>query len=154
MGLLPAPVPSAGCCKSVPPSLLRTEPRRSSWHITGLRTRALPEEAFCGSGLETLCLPSDFTTSAPRLVKLQATGGSQPYEHKSHIHLRLLRGHDQFWLPSCLTQIGKEAFLSCTALQEVVIPTSRKSASFFATSTDAVWAWCPGHHCWFGPLQR
>ena len=58
------------------------------------KPRALPEGAFCGAGIEQLCLPG------AHCVALNC-----------------------MWLPPRLTQIGKEVFLNCVALQEVVIPT-------------------------------
>ena len=92
------------------------------------KARALPEGAFCGSGLETLCLSSDFHNIGPRAcenckrlveVNLMSTDITALLK-STFAHCVAMT---QIWLPPRLTQIGKEAFLSCIALQEVVIPT-------------------------------
>ena len=86
------------------------------------KARALPEGAFCGSGLETLCLPSDFHNIGPRACE----------NCKRLVEVNLMSTDITALLKStfahCVAvthiwQIGKEAFLSCIALQEVVIPT-------------------------------
>ena len=92
------------------------------------KPRALPEGAFCGSGIEQLCLPSDFHNIGPRacenckrLMEVNLLGTeitallSSTFAHCVALHC--------IWLPPRLTQIGKEAFLNCVMLQEVVIPT-------------------------------
>ena len=92
------------------------------------KARALPEGAFCGAGLETLCLPSDFHNIGPRacenckrLVEVNLMCTDITALLKSTFAQCVAMTH--IWLPPRLTQIGKEAFLSCIALQEVVIPT-------------------------------
>ena len=72
------------------------------------KPRALPEGAFCGAGIEQLCLPNDFHNKITALL-------SSTFAHRV-----ALQG---IWLPPRLMQIGKEAFLNCVVLQEVVIPT-------------------------------
>ena len=92
------------------------------------KPRALPEGAFCGAGIEQLCLPSDFHNIGPRacenckrLVEVNLMGTeitallSSTFAHCVALSC--------IWLPPRLTQIGKEVFLNCVALQEVVIPT-------------------------------
>ena len=91
------------------------------------KPRALPEGAFCGAGIEQLCLPSDFHNIGPRacenckrLVEVNLMGTeitallSTTFAH--YVALNCI------WLPPRLTQIGKEVFLNCVVLQEVVIP--------------------------------
>ena len=92
------------------------------------KARALPEGAFCGSGLETLCLPSDFHNIGPRacenckrLVEVNLMSTDITALLTSTFAHCVAMTH--IWLRPRLTQIGKEAFLSCIALQEVVIPT-------------------------------
>ena len=42
--------------------------------------------------------------------------------------------------------IGAEAWQNCRQLRIVKLPATVVGISdFFSTSTDAVWAWCPGH---------
>ena len=92
------------------------------------KPRALPEGAFCGAGIEQLCLPSDFHNIGPRacenckrLVEVNLMGTEitallySTFAHCVALHC--------IWLPPRLTQIGKEVFLNCVMLQEVVIPT-------------------------------
>ena len=92
------------------------------------KPRALPEGAFCGAGIEQLCLPSDFHNIGPRacenckrLMEVNLLGTEitallySTFAHCVALHC--------IWLPPRLTQIGKEAFLNCVMLQEVVIPT-------------------------------
>ena len=92
------------------------------------KPRALPEGAFCGAGIEQLCLPSDFHNIGPRacenckrLVEVNLMGTEitallySTFAHCVALHC--------IWLPPRLTQIGKEVFLNCVVLQEVVIPT-------------------------------
>ena len=92
------------------------------------KPRALPEGAFCGAGIEQLCLPSDFHNIGPRacenckrLVEVNLMGTeitallSATFAHCVALNC--------VWLPPRLTQIGKEVFLNCVVLQEVVIPT-------------------------------
>ena len=92
------------------------------------KARALPEGAFCGAGIETLCLPSDFHNIGPRacenckrLVEVNLMCTDITALLKSTFAHCVAMTH--IWLPPRLTQIGKEVFLSCIALQEVVIPT-------------------------------
>ena len=92
------------------------------------KPRALPEGAFCGAGIEQLCLPGDFHNIGPRacenckglvevnLMRTEITA----LLHSTFAHCVAL---NCIWLPPRLTQIGKEVFLNCVALQEVVIPT-------------------------------
>ena len=92
------------------------------------KPRALPEGAFCGAGIEQLCLPSDFHNFGPRtcenckrLVEVNLMGTeitvllSATFAHCVALNC--------VWLPPRLTQIGKEVFLNCVVLQEVVITT-------------------------------
>ena len=79
------------------------------------KPRALPEGAFCGA--------SDFHNIGPRacencksLVEVNLMGT------EITVLLSSTFAHC-IWLPPRLTQIGKEVFLNCVALQEVVIPT-------------------------------
>ena len=92
------------------------------------KSRALPEGAFCGAGIENLCLPSDFHNIGPRAcenckrlveVNLMCT------EITALLHTTFAQcvAMTHIWLPPRLTQIGKEVFLNCVALREVVIPT-------------------------------
>ena len=90
--------------------------------------RALPEGAFCGAGIEQLCLPNDFHNIGPRAcenckslveVNLMSTEVTALLS-STFAHCIALQC---IWLPPRLMQIGKEAFLNCVALQEVVIPT-------------------------------
>ena len=92
------------------------------------KPRALPEGAFCGAGVEQLCLPSDFHNIGPRAcenckrlaeVNLMSTEITALLS-STFAHCVAL---NWIWLPPRLTQIGKEVFLNCVALQEVVIPT-------------------------------
>ena len=92
------------------------------------KPRALPEGAFCGAGIEQLCLPSDFHNIGPRAcenckslveVNLMSTEITALLS-STFAHCVAL---NWIWLPPRLTQIGKEVFLNCVALQEVVIPT-------------------------------
>ena len=95
--------------------------------------------AFCGSGLETLCLSSDFHNIGPRacenckrLVEVNLMSADITALLKSTFaHCVAMT---QIWLPPRLTQIGKEAFLSCIALQEVVIPTELQEIGIRAFS--------------------
>ena len=92
------------------------------------KPRALPEGAFCGAGIEQLCLPNDFHNIGPRAcenckslveVNLMSTEITALLS-STFAHCVALQC---IWLPPRLIQIGKEAFLNCVALQEVVIPT-------------------------------
>ena len=92
------------------------------------KPRALPEGAFCGAGIEQLCLPGDFHNIGPRacenckgLVEVNLTCTEiTALLHSTFAHCVAL---NCIWLPPRLTQIGKEVFLNCVALQEAVIPT-------------------------------
>ena len=92
------------------------------------KSRALPEGAFCGAGIENLCLPSDFHNIGPRawenckrLVEVNLMCAEITALLKSTFaHCVAMT---DIWLPPRLTQIGKEVFLNCIALREVVIPT-------------------------------
>ena len=92
------------------------------------KPRALPEGAFCGAGIEQLCLPSDFHNIGPRacenckrLVEVNLMGTEiTALLYSTFAHCVAL---NCVWLPPRLTQIGKEVFLNCVVLQEVVIPT-------------------------------
>ena len=84
--------------------------------------------AFCGTGIEQLCLPNDFHNIGPRAcenckslveVNLMSTEITALLS-STFAHCVALQC---IWLPPRLIQIGKEAFLHCVALQEVVIPT-------------------------------
>ena len=92
------------------------------------KPRGLPEGAFCGAGIEQLCLRSDFHNIGPRacenckslvevnLMDTEITAlPSSTFAHCVALNC--------IWLPPRLTLIGKEVFLNCVALQEVVIPT-------------------------------
>ena len=81
------------------------------------KPRALPEGAFCGAGIEQLCLPSDFHNIGPRacencksLVEVNLMGTeitallSSTFAHCVALNC--------IWLPPRLTQIGKEVFLN------------------------------------------
>ena len=92
------------------------------------KPRALPEGAFCGAGIEQLCLPHDFHNIGPRAcenckslveVNLMSTEITALLS-STFAHCVALQC---IWLPPRLIQIGKEAFLNCVMLQEVVIPT-------------------------------
>ena len=92
------------------------------------KPRALPEGAFCGAGIEQLCLPHDFHNIGPRAcenckslveVNLMSTEITALLS-STFAHCVALQC---IWLPPRLIQIGKEAFLNCVVLQEVVIPT-------------------------------
>ena len=92
------------------------------------KPRALPEGAFCGAGIEQLCLPNDFHNIGPRAcenckslveVNLMSTEITALLS-STFAHCVALQC---IWLPPRLIQIGKEAFLNCVVLQEVVIPT-------------------------------
>ena len=92
------------------------------------KPRALPEGAFCGAGIEQLCLPSDFHNIGPRAcencnslveVNLMSTEITALLS-STFAHCVALQC---IWLPPRLMQIGKEVFLNCVVLQEVVIPT-------------------------------
>ena len=92
------------------------------------KARALPEGAFCGAGIENLCLPSDFHNIGPRacenckrLVEVNLMCTDITALLKSTFAQCVAMTH--IWLPPRLTQIGKEVFLNCIALREVVIPT-------------------------------
>ena len=92
------------------------------------KSRALPEGAFCGAGIENLCLPSDFHNIGPRacenckrLVEVNLMCTEITALLKSTFAQCVAMTH--IWLPPRLTQIGKEVFLNCIALREVVIPT-------------------------------
>ena len=92
------------------------------------KPRGLPEGAFCGAGIEQLCLPSDFHNIGPRacencksLVEVNLMGTEiTALPSSTFAHCVAL---SCIWLPPRLTLIGKEVFLNCVALQEVVIPT-------------------------------
>ena len=92
------------------------------------KPRALPEGAFCGAGIEQLCLAGDFYNIGPRacenckgLVEVNLTCTEiTALLHSTFAHCVAL---NCIWLPPRLTQICKEVFLDCVALQEVVIPT-------------------------------
>ena len=92
------------------------------------KSRALPEGAFCGAGIENLCLPSDFHNigrraceNCKRLVEVNL----MRTEVTALLHSTFAQcvAMTDIWLPPRLTQIGKEVFLNCIALREVVIPT-------------------------------
>ena len=92
------------------------------------KPRALPEGAFCGAGIEQLCLPNDFHNIGPRAcenckslveVNLMSTEVTALLS-STFAHCIALQC---IWLPPRLMQIGKEVFLNCVVLQEVVIPT-------------------------------
>ena len=89
------------------------------------KPRALPEGAFCGAGIEQLCLPGDFHNIGPRAcenckglveVNFMCTEITALL-HSTFAHCVAL---NCIWLPPRLTQIGKEVFLNSVALQEVV----------------------------------
>ena len=89
------------------------------------RSRALPDGSFCGSGIESLCLPCDFRSIGPkacenckRLVEV-CTDITAIWQF-TFAHCIALA---DIWLPPKLQRIGKEAFLCCTSLRELVIPT-------------------------------
>ena len=92
------------------------------------KPRGLPEGAFCGAGIEQLCLPSDFHNIGPRacencksLVEVNLMDTEiTALPSSTFAHCVAL---NSIWLPPRLTLIGKEVFLNCVALQEVVIPT-------------------------------
>ena len=92
------------------------------------KPRALPEGAFCGAGIEQLCLPGDFHNIGPRacenckgLVEVNLMCAEiTALLYSTFAHCVAL---NCIWLPPRLTQIGKEVFLNCVVLQEVVIPT-------------------------------
>ena len=88
------------------------------------KPRTLPDGSFCGAGIESLCLPSDFHSIGPRAcenckrlveVNLMCTEVTALLNY-TFAHCVALT---DIWL----TRIGKEVFLSCIALREVVIPT-------------------------------
>ena len=90
------------------------------------KPRALPEGAFCGAGIEQLCLPIDFHNIGLRAcenckslveVNLMSTEVTALLS-STFAHCIALQC---IWLPPRL--IGKEVFLNCVVLQEVVIPT-------------------------------
>ena len=92
------------------------------------KSRTLPDGAFCGAGIENLCLPSDFHSIGPRAcenckrlveVNLMCTEVTALL-NSTFAHCVAMTA---IWLPPQLTQISKEVFLNCIALQEVVIPT-------------------------------
>ena len=92
------------------------------------RFRTLPDDVFCGAGIENLCLPCDFHAIGPRAcenckrlveVNLMCTEITALL-HSTFAHCVAMT---DIWLPPRLTQIGKEVFLNCIALREVVIPT-------------------------------
>ena len=92
------------------------------------KPRALPEGAFCGAGIEQLCLPNDFHNIGPRAcenckslveVNLMSTEVTALLS-STFAHCIALQC---IWLPPRLMQIGKEVFLNCVVLQEVLIPT-------------------------------
>ena len=85
------------------------------------KPRALPEGAFCGAGIEQLCLSSDFHNIGPRAcenckrlveVNLMSTEITAllcfTFAHCAALHCT--------WPPLRLTQIGKKAFLNCVML--------------------------------------
>ena len=91
------------------------------------RPRALPDGAFCGAGVVNLCLPSDFHNIGMRAcenckrlveVNLMCT------EVTALLHSTFAQcvAMVDIYLPPRLKQIGKEVFLNCIELQEVVIP--------------------------------
>ena len=102
------------------------------------KSRALPEGAFCGAGIEQLCLPSDFHNIGPRacenckrLVEVNLMGTEiTALLHSTFAHCVALHC---MWLPPRLTQIGKEVFLNCVVLQEAVIPTELSDIGKFET---------------------
>ena len=92
------------------------------------KLRTLPDGSFCGSGLESLCLPGDFHSIGSRAcesckglveVNLMCTEVAAIL-NSTFAHCVALA---DIWLPPRLTSIGKKAFLSCIALREVVLPT-------------------------------
>ena len=91
------------------------------------KPRALPEGAFCGAGIEQLCLPIDFHNIGRRacencksLVEVNLMSTEVTALPSTFAHCIALQC---IWLPPRLMQIGKEVFLNCVVLQEVVIPT-------------------------------
>ena len=79
--------------------------------------RTLPD-SFCGAGIESLCLPSDFHSIGPKAcenckrlveVNLMCTGITVIL-YSTFAHCVAL---SDVWLPPRLTRIGKEAFLGC-----------------------------------------
>ena len=89
-------------------------------------SRALPEGSFCGSGIESLRLPSDFNFMGPmacenckRLVQvdLKGTDISAMWGSTFSYCVTLV----DVWLPPKLRRIGKEAFLCCASLRKVKI---------------------------------
>ena len=98
----------------------RSHPSLLPWTKQTRQERCLNVH-FAGRVLKPSASQATFTKLARGLVKTASdlwkstscAQISQPFS-KAMTHI---------WLPPRLTQIGKEAFLSCIALQEVVIPT-------------------------------
>ena len=91
------------------------------------KSRTLPDGSFCGAGVESLRLPSDFHFIGPKAcenckrlveVDLMRTEITAIWQF-TFAHCVALA---DIWLPPKLQRIGKEAFLCCTSLRELVIP--------------------------------
>ena len=92
------------------------------------KPRTLPDGSFCGSRIESLCLPGDFHNIGPKAcenckrlveVNLMCTEITAIL-NSTFAHCVAL---SDIWLPPRLQRIGKEAFLCCISLHELVIPT-------------------------------
>ena len=93
------------------------------------RTRALPDGRFCGAGIESLRLPPDFHFLGPmacenckRLIEvdLMCTDITAIWGSTFSYCVALV----DVWLPPRTRRIGKEAFLCCTSLRELVVPSN------------------------------
>ena len=93
---------------------------------TDRKSRVLPEGSFCGAGIESLRLPPDFNFIGPmacenckRLIEVDIM----------NTDVTAIRGSTfsycvalvNVWLPPRIQRIGKEAFLCCTSLRELVV---------------------------------
>ena len=95
-------------------------------HASGV-ARYIPEESFCGSGIEQLKLPADFNFVGPiacenckrlKIVDLTSTNVTAIWGSTFSRCANLA----QVWFPPKLRRIGKEVFLLCSSLQEVHTP--------------------------------
>ena len=90
------------------------------------KPRALPEGAFCGAGIEQLCLQNDFHNIGPRAcenckslveVNLMSTDVTALLS-STFAHCIALQC---IWLPPRLSDIGNRAFCGCEQLQRFTL---------------------------------
>ena len=111
------------------------------------KPRTLPDGSFCGAGLESLCLPCDFHNIGPKAcenckrlveVNLMCTEITVILS-STFAHCVVLT---DIWLPLRLQRIGKEDFLRCISLCELVTPTEVHIEMMLSADVNS---WCDSH---------